>query len=61
MMPTELVTGTVAVFADAGAQSFDLSDECRLIEIREIFIHVVSSLRLWSSSGGESISMGSNG
>ena len=34
MMPAELVTGTVAVFADAGAQSFDLSDECRSIEIR---------------------------
>src|SRR5262245_25778293 len=41
MMPTELVPGTVAVFANSGAQPLHLGNQLFSIQVVEIFIHDV--------------------
>lgn len=38
-MPTELVSGAVAVFPDAGTQAFDFRDQHVSIQIHKVFIH----------------------
>jgi len=41
MMPAQLVSGTVAVRADPGAQSLHFRHQSFSIEIDEVFVHPV--------------------